>query len=287
MSIDPSDDCTFWYTTEYIPVNGSFNWKTRIASFKFPGCGTVVVNDFSISANPSSLTLAQGATGTSTISTAVVSGSPETISLTVTGAPSGATATLNPTSVTTGGSSTLTVKAGSAAVGTYTLTIKGTAPSATHSTTVTLKVTSRGTVIVNGGFETGDLTGWAHEGTTAVISPGHTGSFAARLGSTTATNGSVIAQTFTVPAAGGTLSFYYNVHCPDTVNNDWATATIKNGNVITTVLPKTCTNTNTWVNQSFSLASYAGKSVTLYLINKDDNVPANPTYTLFDDVVVQ
>ena len=38
MSVDPSDDCTFWYTTEYIPSNGAFNWRTRIGSFKFPGC---------------------------------------------------------------------------------------------------------------------------------------------------------------------------------------------------------------------------------------------------------
>src|SRR5438270_4057030 len=40
MAVDPSDDCTFWYTTEYITTNGSFNWKTRIASFKFHGCVT-------------------------------------------------------------------------------------------------------------------------------------------------------------------------------------------------------------------------------------------------------
>ena len=38
MSIDP-DGRTFWYTGEYIPGNGSFNWKTRISSFKFgPPC---------------------------------------------------------------------------------------------------------------------------------------------------------------------------------------------------------------------------------------------------------
>ena len=39
MSIDPVDDCTFWYTNEYIPTNGSFNWKTRIGNFKFAECG--------------------------------------------------------------------------------------------------------------------------------------------------------------------------------------------------------------------------------------------------------
>jgi hypothetical protein len=38
MSVDPADDCTFWYTTEYLMNNGTFNWSTRIASFKFPGC---------------------------------------------------------------------------------------------------------------------------------------------------------------------------------------------------------------------------------------------------------
>jgi len=38
MTVDPVDDCTFWYTTEYLRASGSFNWSTRIASFKFPGC---------------------------------------------------------------------------------------------------------------------------------------------------------------------------------------------------------------------------------------------------------
>jgi hypothetical protein len=38
MTVDPVDDCTFWYTNEYLKAAGSFNWSTRIASFKFPGC---------------------------------------------------------------------------------------------------------------------------------------------------------------------------------------------------------------------------------------------------------
>ena len=40
VSVDPVDDCTFWYTTEYQPANGSFNWATRIFSFSFPTCAT-------------------------------------------------------------------------------------------------------------------------------------------------------------------------------------------------------------------------------------------------------
>jgi hypothetical protein len=44
LSIDPSDDCTFWYTTEYFRTagNGSAgNWNTRIGSFKFPACSNI------------------------------------------------------------------------------------------------------------------------------------------------------------------------------------------------------------------------------------------------------
>jgi hypothetical protein len=34
LTVDPVDDSTFWYTNEYYSVNGSFNWRTRIGSFK-------------------------------------------------------------------------------------------------------------------------------------------------------------------------------------------------------------------------------------------------------------
>lgn len=38
MSIDPKDDCTFWYTTEYLGSSGDFNWRTYVKSIKFPNC---------------------------------------------------------------------------------------------------------------------------------------------------------------------------------------------------------------------------------------------------------
>jgi hypothetical protein len=38
MTVDPTDDCTFWYTTEYYAATGT-NWQTRIGSFRFPSCG--------------------------------------------------------------------------------------------------------------------------------------------------------------------------------------------------------------------------------------------------------
>ena len=38
MSIDPTDDCTFWYTNEYYQTTSSFNWHTRVGSFRFSSC---------------------------------------------------------------------------------------------------------------------------------------------------------------------------------------------------------------------------------------------------------
>jgi len=38
LSVDPVDDCTMWYTTEYLKQNGTFNWSTRIGKWKFNNC---------------------------------------------------------------------------------------------------------------------------------------------------------------------------------------------------------------------------------------------------------
>jgi hypothetical protein len=38
LSVDPVDDCTFWFASEYLKTDGTFNWSTRIASFKINSC---------------------------------------------------------------------------------------------------------------------------------------------------------------------------------------------------------------------------------------------------------
>jgi len=38
MSIDPADDCTFWYLGEYYTATQGGDWHTRIGSFRFPNC---------------------------------------------------------------------------------------------------------------------------------------------------------------------------------------------------------------------------------------------------------
>jgi hypothetical protein len=143
ISIDPSDDCTFFYTNEYLPSDGSFNWNTRVGSFSFPSCtGTPV---FSLAASPSSQSTVPGGSVSYTATATPFNGFSGTVSLTVTGCPTGATCTLNPTSLSLppAGNSTLTVQTSSSIpIGSYVLTIRGTSGNVTQSTAVTLTVSS-------------------------------------------------------------------------------------------------------------------------------------------------
>src|SRR6266700_1391293 len=102
---------------------------------------TPTPNDFSISVTPPAQTVVQGASTSYTVSTAVISGNPETISLSLSGLPTGASGSFTSNNVITGGSSTLNINAGTAAPGTYTITVTGTGAANAHSTTATLIIT--------------------------------------------------------------------------------------------------------------------------------------------------
>lgn len=105
---------------------------------------TLIVNappDFSLAASPGSQTVIIGNGASYTVNVGALNGFSGTVTLSVSGAPAGVTAALNPISVSGSGSSTLSVSTSStAATGTYTLTITGTSGSLTHSKNVTLVV---------------------------------------------------------------------------------------------------------------------------------------------------
>ena len=113
---------------------------------------TPVGNDFSIGASPSAGSVNPGSSVSTTVSTAVTSGSAQTVTLSATGLPAGATASFSPASITSGGSSTLTITTGSSTPsGTYPVTITGTGTSATRTTTYSLTVNGTpGCVATNG-----------------------------------------------------------------------------------------------------------------------------------------
>jgi hypothetical protein len=245
-------------------------------------------DDFSSSLNPTTLSIAQGGHATTTLSTTVTTGNPQSLSLTAAGAPAGTSVSFAPTSITSGGSASVTVSVGaSTAPGTYPIVISAAGPAATHTASVSVTVTgSGGSGIVNGGFESGDLSGWTASGTAAVSPVAHSGADSAELGNGNPSTDSTIAQTFTAPSGGTQLSFWYQVTCPDTVQYDWATATLKDNTTGTTMtmLAKTCTSDGVWRQATAPLTP--GHSYTLTLANHDDNYAGDATFTRYDDVAI-
>jgi len=184
----------------------------------------------------------------------------------------------------------MSVNAGSSAPGSYTITVTGTGTSATHSTTVGLTVTAASVVVVNGGFETGNLSGWTTSGafTPVISTTPHSGTYSARLGSTSAVNGnSTLTQTVAVPNGTPTLSFWYQPHCPDTIVYDQQQMQVRStsGATLATVL-NVCSNSGAWTHVTSSLSAYAGQTVVLWFNDHDDGYPTDPTYFLLDDVTL-
>lgn len=144
MQVDPSDDCTFWYVDQYQSVTGTFDWSTNISSFDFSGCAGLP--NYTLSANPGSVSAIQGAAASTSIVVNPLNGFNGAVTLSASGVPSNVTAGFNPNPTTT--SSTLTFTVGASAVpGTYTVTVSGTSGSLTNSTNVSLTVIALGGVV--------------------------------------------------------------------------------------------------------------------------------------------
>ncbi len=106
------------------------------------GTGTASPS-FTLSAAPSSLTIAQGSSGTSTITVNPMNGFTGSVSLAVTSTlPSGVTASFNPNPTSTTSILTLTASSSAAVGGPTTVTITGTSGSLTETTTLNLTVTA-------------------------------------------------------------------------------------------------------------------------------------------------
>ena len=245
LSVDPVDDCTMWYTTEYLKANGSFNWSTRMGNFKFSSCSAAP--DYTVTATPASQSVTQGSSTSYMVSVTPSGGFTGTVNLSVSGLPAGATASFNPASLNSG-SSTLTVTtASNTPTGSFSLTITGTSGTLSHTASVTLVVnapappdfsvsaTPASATVVQGNSTsytvnvnpTGGFTGTVNlsvsglpSGATASFNPTSvSGSGSSTLTVSTGNNTATGSFRLTITGTGGTLSHTASVTLVVNVND--------------------------------------------------------------------
>jgi hypothetical protein len=242
-------------------------------------------SDFSVSVNPTNVSVTQASNASATVSTAVTSGSSESVALSASGLPSGVTASFSPSTVNSGSSSTVTFTASStAATGNYSVTITGAGSTGSHTATVTLSVVSAGggsctalQKIVNPGFESGS-TGWS--ATSGVIGqygssgePPHSGTWDAWLDGYGTTHTDTLSQSVTIPSgcSNYTLSFWLHIDTAETTTSvayDKLTVTLGS----TTLATYSNLNKNSgYAQHSFNVSGFAGQTVTLTFKGVEDS----------------
>ncbi|WP_420708401.1 M28 family peptidase [Streptomyces sp. ERV7] len=260
-------------------------WKQAVG-------GTTPARDFSLATNPASGSADPGGSVTSTVNTTTVSGDPQTVALSVSGAPTGVTATLNPTSVQSGNSSTLTVQVGaSTAPGTYTLTVTG-AGTVSHSTTYTLTV-GGGTctprqLVVNGGFENGSSPWTATSGviTNQAGETPHSGSYLAWLNGWGTSRTDSASQSLSIPSGCSRyqLSFFQHIDTDEDENVVYDVFTVSVGGQTLATFSNLDANSG-YVQKSYDLSAFAGQTVTLKFNGVEDQ--SLQTSYVVDDVTLQ
>ncbi|WP_217371080.1 M20/M25/M40 family metallo-hydrolase [Nonomuraea antri] len=108
--------------------------------------GTPVGDDFSMTVSPPSASVEPGGSATATVGTAVTNGTAQSIALSASGLPAGATASFEPATVTAGASATMTIATGQTTPGgTFTVTVTGTGAAVTRTAAFTLTVNGAST----------------------------------------------------------------------------------------------------------------------------------------------
>ncbi|MFE9204065.1 S8 family serine peptidase [Micromonospora sp. NPDC007230] len=246
-------------------------------------------NDFSVSVSPTSGSTAPGGSVTATVSTATTSGSAQSVSLSASGLPTGASASFNPATVTSGGSSTLTITTStSTPAGSYPVTISGTAASGTKTATYTLTVgsgggcTGAGQKLGNPGFESGNTVWAASSGVIGQYGgsgqPTHGGTWNAWLDGYGTTHTDTLSQAVSLPAGCSSYNFSFWLHidsAESTTTTAYDTLRVQVLNSSGTVLATLATYSNLnkaagYSQKSFSLAAYAGQTVTLKFTGSED-----------------
>ncbi|MFG3687854.1 M4 family metallopeptidase [Micromonospora sp. NPDC047740] len=286
-------------STEYKAVQAAWT-AVNVAGNDAP-CGSTG-NDFSVTLSPTSGSVTAGNAISTTVSTATTSGTAQTVTFSASGLPTGATASFNPSSVTSGGSSTLTIStSASTPPGSYSVTVTGTGTSVNHSATYLLTVngtgggcTGAGQKLGNPGFETG-TSPWTGN-TTAIGSfagqTAHGGTRFAWLNGYGYSSSENVAQAVALPTGCTTYNFSFWLHIDSAeTTTSIAYDTLKvqvlnsSGTVLATLATYSNLNKATGYSQkSFSLAAYAGQTVTLKFLGTED-VSLQTSFVIDDTAV--
>ncbi|HYX52900.1 MAG TPA: Ig-like domain-containing protein [Candidatus Limnocylindrales bacterium] len=260
--------------------------------------------DFILSTTPSTLSVAQGSSGTTRISTTVAGGFNSAISLSTSGLPSGVTASLSPTSIAApgNGSSTLTLTAASTApTGTFNVTATATGGGITHTATVALSISTAGgtggtttQLLGNPGFENGSTNPAPWTASSGVINnsasePPHGGTWDAWLDGYGTTHTDTLTQQVSIPstATSASLSFWLHIDTAETSTTtafDTLAVQVRNssGTVLSTLKTFSNLNKNTgFTQQSFDLTSFKGQTIQINFVGTED-ASAQTSFVLDD-----
>ena len=171
---------------------------------------------FTLAASPTAVSVKDGSSGSSTITTAVSGGFSSAIALTASGAPTGVTVGFSPASIAAPGSGTSAITftvASTTVTGTYPITITGTGGGITHTTTVSLTVTAATT----GAFtvSVSPTSGYLHRGQSgyAIVTTTVSGGFSSAIGFTASGAPSGVTVSFSPAsiAAPGSGTTHFNI----------------------------------------------------------------------------
>ncbi len=138
MSVDPEDDCTFWFTGEY---NAGSSWSTRIGAFKFNSCTGGLGPDFVLEVTPASQAICAPDPAVYSLDIDSFLGFADPVTLTAYGVPAETTHAFSPNPATPPVAASLAITTTSLTpAGSYNIDIVGTTTTRTHTTTVTLDV---------------------------------------------------------------------------------------------------------------------------------------------------